>query len=509
MSSGWGAGFNSPALKFSLFFNPVRPWLGILLAGLSAQVRAENDDHPRAAYPGSFSRPPSKGMSYDTWEGARGPDVGVKRADPARLPSRVDNSQRAEYPPVYQQRWGTCGQFTSIASIFTYEMNILNRTRADRDANCFPAYFSWNMMNRARNVGSEAYHGWEVAKRIGIPTTRSYGGVGRTKIGAWPDGYGVWREAMEYRIAGYRYSPATTIAQLDEARGWMFDRNFPASGKKPTGGIFALDGRMGEMKKVTVTIPDGEYGAGADLWTRWGPSGYGHGITCVGYDDRVGYDLNGDGVITTNLDLNGDGHVTLADWERGAYIVVNSWGPKWSEDGRIYLLYSAMIDPTWKRGNYLGRVEVRKHLPRRTARLKLAFSNRTDLRVTIGLAADPAATEATVTFSPQLLNGWPLFGRANAGDVPMAGPGDTRPLEIGIELTELFADLEENDSGEARVFLSFETAADSAASGLLHECAIRSYDQDGRFENEVGLDVLEGVIGKGPLVITGLVDRVR
>jgi len=81
--------------------------------------------------------------------------------------------------------------------IFTYEMNILNGTIADTDATRFPAHFSWNMINQAENNGSEAYHGWEVAKRIGIPTAKSYGG------------------------------------------------------------LFALDGRMGELKKVTVTIPEG------------------------------------------------------------------------------------------------------------------------------------------------------------------------------------------------------------------------------------------------------------
>ncbi|MDB4765683.1 hypothetical protein OAG05_03060, partial [Akkermansiaceae bacterium] len=120
-------------------------------------------------------------------------------------------------------------------------------------------------------------------------------------------------------------------------------------------GDFGATGRMGELKKVTVTIPEGEHRAGEDIWTRWGPTGYGHGITCVGYDDQVGYDLNGDGKITNDIDTNSDGKVTLADWERGAYIVVNSWGEKWSKDGRVYLLYSAMIDSTWKRGNYLGR----------------------------------------------------------------------------------------------------------------------------------------------------------
>lgn len=242
---------------------------------------------------------------------------------------RVDNSQRPQFPPVYRQRYGTCGQFTAAANIFTYEMNVLSGTAADSDERRFPATFSWNMMNRAEQTGSEAYHGWEVAKHVGLPTIATYGTVELTKVGAWPNGYDVWRDAMNYRVTGYRYTSAQTVEQLNEARGWLYDRNRPDGDNEVIGGLLAMDGRMGPREDrhlVTATIPEGEYRAGEDLWKTWGPAGYGHGLTCVGYDDNVGYDLNGDGLITNDMDINNDGKVTLADWERGAYIIVNSWG---------------------------------------------------------------------------------------------------------------------------------------------------------------------------------------
>ncbi|MGC6465635.1 MAG: hypothetical protein ACON5N_08625 [Akkermansiaceae bacterium] len=451
-----------------------------------------NEDAAQVAYPGHFSRPPSQGKDYDTWADATGPDVGEAKVDPKRLPSRVDNSERPEFPPVYKQRWGACGQFASVASIFTYEMNVLNGKKADSDENRFPAHFSWNMMNRAENKGSEAYHGWEVAKRIGIPTAKTYGGVRLNKIGVWPNGYEIWREAMEYRVSGYRYTPANTVAQLNEARGWMFDRNQP--GEKSIGGIMALDGRMGERKKVTVTIPEGQHRAGEDIWTRWGPSGYGHGITCVGYDDQVGYDVNGDGKITNDIDTNGDGKVTLADWERGAYIVVNSWGDKWSKDGKIYLLYSAMIDPTWKRGNYLGRAEVTRYQPKKTLKLKLACNNRTDLRMSIGLASDPAAKTPEHEIIPEAFNGWPLFGKGgHGGHVPLAGPEDDTPIEAGIDLTPLFEKL--GNKKNAKLFVKVTRADGSKVEGELHECAVRTYDAEGKFLDEATLDIKDGKFG--------------
>lgn len=459
---------------------------------------------PQAANPYPyFTRPSAAGDDYDTWHDAVGPDVGVMKVDPGRLPARVDNSTRPQFPPVYKQKWGACGQFASAATIFTYEMNVADGSVADNTR--FPAHFSWNMMNHAENKGSEAYHGWEVAKRVGLPTIKYYGGVALKKIGQWPNGYGIWRDAMNHRVAGYRYSPAISIDQLNEARGWLYDRNQPVPSKQVIGGLFAMDGRMGELPKVTVTIPKGDHAAGEDLWTSWGPTGFGHGMACVGYDDQVGYDLNGDGKITNDLDLNADGKVTLADWERGAYIVVNSWGEKWSRNGQIYLLYSAMVDPTWKRGNYLGRVEVARHQPRMTLRLKLACDDRTDLRMTIGIAGETDATDPEHEIAPQAFNGWPLFSGSNPGHVPMAGPSDHTPIEVGIDITSLLTQVDLGKDGQGRLFLQLSRAADCKAKGTLHTAAIRTYGEHGHLLRELPMLIEVGEFGKSMLKIDALV----
>ena len=487
--------------------------LSLGFSGFSSRALAEtgklDTDKARVAYPGGFSRPPSEGKDYNTWGDAVGPDIGETEVDVERLPSRVDNSERPEYSVVYKQKWGACGQFASVASIFTYEMNVLNNTVADTEATRFPAHFSWNMMNRAENKGSEAYHGWEVAKRIGIPTAKSYGGVRLNKIGVWPNGYNIWREAMEYRVSGYRYSPAVTVDQLNEVRGWMFDHNKPVTGKQPVGGLLAMDGRMGELNKVTVTIPDGQHKAGEDVWISWGPSGYGHGITCVGYDDEVGYDVNGDGKVTNDIDLNNDEKITLADWEKGAYIVVNSWGEEWSKDGKIYLLYSAMIDSTWERGNYFGRVEVASHQPRTTLKLKLSCNDRSDLRMTIGVSENKDADTFQYEIAPEAFNGWPLFGKSNAGHVPIAGPDDETPIEVGIDLTSLIDKIGSDEDNKGRFFLRLSRAKESDAVGELHECAIRSYDSNGELIKELGIEIGNGEFGESEFKVNTVIDLQR
>lgn len=470
----------------------------------SAQEQAlpkPSASQPHAVYP-YWARPPGYEQDHDTWRGASGADVGETQPDPDRLPTRVDNSNRPQYPPVYKQRWNACGQFTAIASIFTYEMNVLGETAADSRKRRFPAHFSWNMVNRARDTGSEAYHGWEVAKHVGIPTVDTYGGVRLDKIGVWPDGYHIWRNAMKHRVAGYRYTPATTVEQLNEAKGWLYDRNSPRKGREVIGGLLAIDGRMGEIEKATVKIPDGEYCAGQDIWTRWGSVNYGHGMACVGYDDQIGWDLNGDGKITNDLDINDDGEVTLADWERGAYIIVNSWGGQWSGDGRIYLLYSAMTDADWKRGMYFGRVEVARHAPRLTARLKIESSDRSNLRVTFGISRRADAEAPEHSYAPEVLNGWPIFGQANAGNVPMAGHDDHDPIEVGIDLTPLLDQLGSGNRPMGRLFIKISQSKNSDARGRLHEAAIRLYNKRGKLLNEVPFQVEQDQFGHTPLELS-------
>ena len=479
---------------------------GIAIVALMNSALASDADQARSAYPSYFTRPGAAGADYNTWLGAKSADIGETKVNPKRLPSRVDNSKRPQYPPIYEQKWGTCGQHAAIASVFTYEMNLLRGTSADSDATRFPAYFSWNMVNDAKDGGSEAYHGWEVAKRFGIPTSKSYGGVPPEKIGLWPKNYETWHEAMEYHVAGYRYTPVNTVLQLDEARGWLFDKNCAATEKNAVGGIFAMDGRMGDLTKITRTIPKGEYAEGEEIWTRWCAEGFGHGLTCVGYDDKVGYDINEDGKITNDVDTNKDGKVDLADWERGCFIVANSWGAKWSGDGCIYLPYSAMSDKDWERGNYLGRVEVSHQIPRMTLRLKLACSDRSDLRVSIGMAKDSKATAPTSEIKPEVLNGWPLFGGSSAGRVPIAGPDDATPIEMGIDLTALAIECGKSAGGKRQIFLQLGLADGSKATGKVYECAVRHYDAEGKFLRESLLAQKEGDIGPEGLKISSVLN---
>lgn len=80
------------------------PWIGVM-AGV-VNISWSQEVGPQVAYPRPFSRPPAMGKDYDTWQDAKGPDIGEARPDIGRLPSRVDNSDRPEFPPIYKQKGG-------------------------------------------------------------------------------------------------------------------------------------------------------------------------------------------------------------------------------------------------------------------------------------------------------------------------------------------------------------------------------------------------------------------
>jgi hypothetical protein len=83
----------------------------IMISPLTVVVADELNSAAHAAYPQPFSRPASMGKDYDTWRDAKGPDICETIVDAKRLPSRVDNSTRPQFPPIYKQKGGACGPY--------------------------------------------------------------------------------------------------------------------------------------------------------------------------------------------------------------------------------------------------------------------------------------------------------------------------------------------------------------------------------------------------------------
>ena len=122
--------------------------------------------------------------------------------------------------------------------------------------------------------------------------------------------------------------------------------------------------------------------------------------------------------------------------------------------------------------------------------------------MTIGIAGDKNAKSAEHEITPEAFNGWPLFGRGgNGGHVPIAGPEDDTPIEVGIDLSPLLKKLGPDKDEKGKLFLQLSRADGSKVNGELHEAAVRLYDPRGKLVRESAMKIETGKFGESPLQI--------
>lgn len=120
-----------------------------------------------------------------------------------------------------------------------------------------------------------------------------------------------------------------TDAGREALKNWLWNHNGDESFQ--SGGLAGVGVAAGTMtcKAIDSTPTNDKLGVtGMKCVDKWG-TGVDHALTIVGYDDRIEFDINGNGIY---------GEET-AD-ERGAWILVNSWGNEWQNGGFVYCPYA-------------------------------------------------------------------------------------------------------------------------------------------------------------------------
>lgn len=215
-------------------------------------------------------------------------------------------------------------------------------------------------------------------------------------------------------------------------------------------------------------------------------------MTIVGYDDRIEFDLNGNGIYGE----------ASAD-ERGAWIVMNSWGADWQNGGAVYVPY-AYAGPTFTNGRFSGDwwtpevYTVRKNYrPLRTIKIKMDYSHRSELYMMAGVAKNLNATEPEYT---QAFDHFKYAGDGNYGNtdpapaIPMQGRWvdgklHNEPMEFGYDLTDLSDNLDPNEP--MKYFYIIETKNSAIGYGHIYNASILDYEQDAKgleFPFAVGKD---------------------
>jgi PKD repeat protein len=396
------------------------------------------------------------------------------------LPVAVDNSQYFYFPGILDQHnFFTCQQYAGVAYTYAYERNRLLNKQGDLPANRFPPHYTWAFMNGGDPYsGVSFFYSFQVLKEQGHMTLDDYGVVD-TITGAlgWINGYDNYLRGMDNRIKAVYSVPINTEEGVLTLKHYLNDHLDGSS----EGGVACFSARSTFESANVRILPTGTPEAGKEVIIAFYPLAT-HGMTIVGYNDSIRYDLNGDGLFTNDIDITNDGKVDVRDWEIGAYRMANSFGTWWSDKGFCYILYRAMALPydyaggqwwpdrgIWNNCVYIVEPDT-GYKPRLTMKVKITHNSRNKIRIKAGISSD------TTKLFPEHVVEFP-FINFQGGDHLMQGFDvipEGKTIELGFDITPL---LSYTGSGEiARFFLIVEEKDSmNTGEGFVNQCSFIDY----------------------------------
>lgn len=412
------------------------------------------------------------------------------------LPDHWNNADFKHFPPVFNQNGGSCGSASRICYMFTHELNSFRDADGSDMHNQYPSHFVWLHTNTGSNKD-------KFVEFVGVPSAYTYGGRTYSKLFGsqvesqndfgWMTGYEKWYEGMFNRT----YTPVHTPLNVSTEEGrellkrWLW--NHCGDSDFHSGGLAGIGVASAVTSGIIASTPNNDVtgAVGKKYVKKWGTT-VDHALTIVGYDDRIEFDLNGNGIYGEKS----------AD-EVGAWIIVNSWGSGWANNGFIYCPYAYGGASFDEEGNFRKNwwapelYKVRKNYrPERTIRVKMDYSRRSELYISAGVASDINATEPEVTmgFHHFMYAGDGNNGRTvPAPEIPMLGRWaggklHDEPMEFGYDLTDFTASYDKNKP--LKYFLVIDTKAGALGTGHIYDAAIMDYTLD-----ENGIEVPFNIAG--------------
>ena len=448
----------------------------VLPMALSAQVDVNRDKYPDYT---DKTNPDWSLMQYTQMQKSAS-----RTATKSQRPAYVNNAELKFFPPVFNQDGGSCGSASRICYMFTYELNAYRNLSGKISTNYYPSHFVWLHTNTSSGKN-------EFVTSIGVPSAATYGGQTYSSLFGyqdcadndfgWMQGYDKWFEAMHNRMLEPSNFPVHvgTEEGREAVKNWLWnhsgDDSFQAGGICGIGVASAGGNYDGRIPSTTANRNAGV--VGKKYLRAWGTQ-VDHALTIVGYDDRIEFDLDGNGIA---------GEVEKD--EVGAWIIVNSWGAWWCNNGFIYCPYayggaSFNSDGTFAQNWWTPEIyKVRKdYRPLRTIKLEMDYSRRSEIKLSAGISADINATapEKSIEFEHFRYAGDGNYGNTNpAPEIPMLGRWadgklHTEPMEFGYDLTDLTAGYER--SMPLKYFFIVETKSWGKGSGNIYNASIMDYE---------------------------------
>ena len=327
---------------------------------------------------------------------------------PAALPRSVDNSRLKYFPAIFSQNGGSCAQSSGIRYLFTYEMNrLLDRDAKASPENTYSYFYTWNFLNEGIDQGGFAEQGLNIARRQGVMSLADFPDPSSYFSFAWASGSERYIRAMRNRVKEIVSFEMTSQEGIDRARRYLYD----AGNGSEHGGVLSFS-TLATGWSINSNYSGPSETGYKSLLTKLATEGA-HAMTIVGYDDTVEFTHEG-------------------QTHTGAFIVVNSYGTWWGDNGRVYLPYHFFLQdrPAVILSHDVTGCSCTEHTPQVVFRVRVTYDSRNDLAFTMGVADKPYAAAPTVTLKSAI-------AANQGGDHPMQGPySDDNSIEMAFDFTE-------------------------------------------------------------------------
>jgi len=235
---------------------------------------------------------------------------------------RVNLTTKAWFPPVVPQQASSCAQHAGLYYLLACEINRARGFSASDPARRLSPYLAYGLLADDLSGRSHVVDGWLLSGETGVPSEADLPAFSPRLM----HGFDRYRRALANRPASWKVLPLETETDLRKVLREL-DSGHPVACEFPIRGT------------TIVPFPEGMSSGCGAMVRQWGQTGPGHAMVYAGYDLSIGRDANGDGRIGNDLDITGDGRLTLADWERGAFLLVNPWGKGWGDRGMAWVLF--------------------------------------------------------------------------------------------------------------------------------------------------------------------------
>lgn len=377
----------------------------ILLALCANPAYGQNYIKPGAPFPSSLQGAIRPGLEL--------PKL-VQRATIDIRPDYIDNSESPYFPPIVSQHGGSCAQASGIHYLFTYEMNrYMERPVEGKKSNIFSYRWTWNYLNEGKDQGSFASDGIEITQTAGCITVSDYGLDQDESVFRWVSGYEKYYNALHYRTKAMYSIDLDTREGIEKLMDYMIDKG----DGHPGGGIasFSISG-----KDWGYGLYEGPSNTGIDHMILMKGTSGAHAMTLVGYDLAFQYDFDNNGIIDES--------------ETGAFILVNSWGTWWGNDGKAFMPFYYFLHAGEEGGTSSWDIDalcidVENYTPTLTYEVTFYYSSRNDISLSMGVADGAQAKNGdrgTIMYYPIV--------RGQGGDFNMQGTSFTSGREMQMVL---------------------------------------------------------------------------